>query len=628
MTTRPQADADAALEPGFSLGELRVSPVEGEIAGPGGVQKLDPKVMGVLVTLAGHANHVVTRDELLARLWPGAVVTDDALSRCLYELRRHLVVAGGSEECRALIETMPKRGYRLNAEVTPLAQAPAAAAGSGRRSRWALWAAAASVAIVAAFILGRPEPGERRTSIAVMPFADLSETQDQAYLADGVAEEILDNLSQSTDLRVIARTSSFAFRGRNADIAEIARTLDVTHVLEGSVRRAGDDLRVTAQLIATRDSTHLWSTTFERKLGDLFAIQDEIAAAVATALHTTLELRSLGPAPTPKFAAFDLVKQGESLYYRRAPGDIQRSVELFEQAVQVDPSYARAWADLAGAYSLLAWSVHPPNALLRAKQGEAALRAVELEPALALAQARLAQYYHESGDGESRDRHFALALKLNPDDPLVLGYLASIAVTAGDLEAAIAAQRRALLRDPMSTAIRQNLGVVLMASGRLDEALECYRTLLEINPDAGADIAIEMARIPALLGRYDEAAEAAARLPAGKYRDQAMALLERSPAHRAEADAALARLESHVPVAPLDLPEHTIMDAVRLAEVYAFRGRGDQAFETLARKQRALAGIQERSVYIDKLRQELRVAPFLKPLHADPRWAALLAEPA
>jgi len=462
----------------------------------------------------------------------------------------------------------------------------------------------------------------------VLPFVDMSETLDQQYLGDGLAEEILDKLNQFTDLRVIARTSSFWFRGKDVDIADIARKLDVTHVLEGSVRRSGDDLRVTAQLISAQDSSHVWSTTFERKLGDLFAIQDEIAASVASALRSTLEPISTATGGKPDLAAYDLVKQGEYLYYRRAPGDIGRSVELFAAALVIDPGYARAWADLAGAYSMQAWTTDPPSELLRAKQGDAAHRAVELEPELALAQARLGQYYYEHGEIELSRRHLERARELDPGNLLVLSRMANQAADAGDLKTAVASYEQAVLRDPMNGIMRQNLGVFQAADGRYDEALASFSALREINPGSNPKITIEIVRILALQRRHDDAAAEASGLPPGNLRDQAMALLHAAPAHREAADAALARLEVYTPVPPQDTPELTTLDSVQLAEIYAFRGRNDEAFSVLETKRDSFARHPERRLYLWHLRSESRLSPFLKPLHADPRWAALMKDSA
>ena len=624
------APATTSTETPFRLGPLTIDPRAGEAAGPGGVVKLDPKVMGVLVMLAEKAGQVVLRADLLDRLWPGVIVTDESLSRCIYELRRQLGQAAGDEQLKDAIETLPKRGYRLKLEVTAI-EPIAVARPFWRRPAPVI---AATLAVVVALFLGvwslaptgKPTSTRATTrSIAVLPFDDMSEKKDQAYLADGIAEEILDKLNQSPDLRVIARTSSFSFRGSGLNIEEIARKLKVSHILEGSVRKSGDSVRVTAQLIATADSSHLWSSTFERRLGDLFAIQDEIAAAVASALRATLKLDALNSRPHPNLEAYDLVKRGEHHYYRRAPGDVEHSIQLFEQAVGIDPTYARAWADLAGAYSHQAWAVDPPSDLLRAKQGAAALRAVELDPSLAIGQARLSQYYGEAGDEESERKHFQLALKADPDDPILLGHQASEAVDADDFDTAIDLQKQALLRDPLNSVTRQNLGVILIAGGRLEDALATYQTLMTLNPDAGPDVEIEISRILALQGRLDEAASAALKLPAGKYRDQAMALLVAAPGRRDEADAALRRLEAYVPVPPMDSSQHTVMDSVRLAEIYAFRGRPDQAFATLDAKLTSLK-TRPQKIYAWYLRHESRTSPFLKPLFADPRWPAFLGE--
>lgn len=633
MDTRPQAGARSSLDGGFTLGPFRVDPREGRITGPGGTQQLDPKVMGVLVVLAEHAGHVVPREELMARLWPDTVVTDDALTRCLYELRRQLALAGGGDEHRALLETLPKRGYRLHGECSPaVPAAPAAPAPAATRtSRTVAWAAgtvaAVALALVAVFLF-RPftqDAGNAaRYSIAVLPFTDLSETQDQQYLADGIAEEILDRLSRFTDLRVIARTSSFWFRGRDADVADIARKLDVTHVLEGSVRRNGDDLRVTAQLIATDDSSHVWSTTFERRLGDLFAMQDEIATGVAAALGAAFDLRELPAASLPDREAHDRFLRGEHLYYRRAPGDIERAVAEYEAAVAIDPDYARAWASLAAAYGFLAWLTDPPKQQLVERQRQAAERAVELDPQLAIARIRLAQYFRDNGQADEARPHIAIAKQLDPGHPIILSWASTDAIGRGDIDGAIDNLRRAVEREPVSPLYRNNLAVFLLADGQLEEALKEYQWVLELAPDGQFGARIDIVRILVLQGRYAEAKAALAEIPEGKRRDHAQALLFNAPGERAEADAAFARLRAD----PYDgATEAEVHDTVQLAEAHAVRGDFDGALATLQAKLDRFAG--STPLHPDALwylRHEARLSPFLKPLHADPRWVAFLAD--
>jgi len=630
MSTRPQPEAESALERGFRIGDLRVDPPAGELTGSGSTRQLDPKVMAVLVFMAKRAGQVVTRDELITSLWPGVVVGDDALTRCFYELRRELSLAGGSDEFKALIETLPKRGYRLNGEILPVSPPRPAPPAFRRATTWLAAALiAALIALVAYQVLRSSSespklPGAALYSIAVLPFVDMSENKDQRYFSDGTSEEILNRLAQSPDLRVIARTSSFTFRDQPLDVPAIGRRLNVTHVLEGSVRKSGNQVRVTAQLIAASDGSHVWSDTFDRTLGDVFAIQDDVAAAVATALKTSLTSRGSPAKPPSSLEAYDLVLQGEYFYWRRAPRDMELATRLFERAVTIDPAYARAWANLAAAYSFQSWTVDPPSPMLRAKQGEAALRAVEIDPASGIAHRRLGQYYEDSGDTENQAKQFALAQKLDRDNPLMIADRAWDAIGAGKLDKGIALQRDALLRDPLNNIYRKNLGVMQLAAGQFVESLATYRTVLEMNPQAELDTRADIPRILALLGRFDDAATEIMQLPGGKYRDQALALLASSLAYRDEADAALRRLETNVPM-PQDTREHYVIDALRLAEIYTYRGRSDAALIALTKLKDELAGQPDSRPYLGVLRTEVRLSPFLTPLHADPRWRRLIA---
>lgn len=623
-------------EAAFQLGELTVDPRAGEARGPGGREKLDPKVMDVLVVLAQHAGQVVLREELLARLWPNVVVTDEVLSRCIYELRRQLSLAGGSERYKEMIETIPKRGYRLIGDVIPAPDPPSPS--PPRRPKWrfaTLIAAAAAVALLLIVFGWRvtDTPAETHAipavsaanSIAVLPFVDMSEGHDQGYFSDGIAEEILNRLAQSGELRVIARTSSFSLRDRSLDVAEIARKLSVTHVLEGSVRKAGDRIRVTAQLIAASDSSHLWSDTFDRGLDDVFSVQDEIATSVATALQITLGGGMPKGRMPASIEAYENFLKGEFFYYRRAPGDVERSVTFFKEATSIDPRYARAWAALAGAYSLLAWDGAHLDKELQRLQGEAALRAVELDPRLAVAHSRLSQFYSETSDGKKAEEHGRIAMALDPNEPMVLAGMSGAAFDEGDIDKAIAIQRRIVTQDPLNPVGRQLLAVVLLADGRFDEAMSEYRSVLELNPDAGLDVEIELVRIHVLQGRDAEAYAAVTRMPEGKYRDHGLALLYRAPDHRAEADAALARLIRRRSAAA-DSIVGGVMDDIRLAEVQAFRGMTEEAFATLARKKDALErGRASELPVASYFQNEALVSPFLKVLHSDARWAAFIS---
>ena len=605
-----------ALESGFRLDQVTVEPTTGVVTGPGSREKLDPKVMDVLVMLAEHAGRVVMREDMLARLWPQSVVTDESLSRCIYELRRQLSLAGGDERYKAMLETVPKRGYRLNAQVLPLV--PDAVEAPARRPRWPLVAAIAVVAgivVAGAAWLGQRFGPDRPNSIAVLPFDDLSGGQDQRHFSDGVSEEIIDRLNKSRDLKVIARKSSFSFRDQTMSIPQIAAQLDVTHVLEGSVRTSGSQLRITARLVEAASNSQLWSRTYDRKIGDLFAVQDEIAGEVASALKATLAGR---PERAPVPEAHDLFLQAQFFYDRRGPGDVERSVSYYRQALAIDPAYAKAWAALAGAYSLLAYQGRMPRSDALEAQGEAARKAVDLDPYLASGHARLAQYYFDIGDRANSYRIFDRAIELDPNDLLVLTFAAGIAMRNGQVGEAIARYDRLVAREPRSASYRFNRGIYLQAAGRFPEAIAELEKARELNPEFGWELDLAIARMLIVQKRLDEARKLIERLPEGEPREHGLALLYHAEGRKREANEVLAHLAA----------ESTAAVDIRLAEVYAFRGMTEEAFTTLEGLLDAIDRDEPASAsQVWSWQVELRVSPFLERMHGDPRWDALLYEP-
>jgi TolB-like protein/DNA-binding winged helix-turn-helix (wHTH) protein/Flp pilus assembly protein TadD len=621
-----------SLTHGFQLDGLKISPLTGEISGPGGTCKLDPRVMDVLVHMAGSPRQVVLREELVNRLWGSAVVTDDAVTRCFYELRRNLAHAGGNDRYRHLIETVPKRGYRLNASVVPGLPAPSppasdqTVAAGGPRRPWKAVAAAAAllVAIGGAVIFWKstdkaaaPAQGAVTHSIAVLPFLDMSEGRDQPYLADGMTEEILNHLAQASNLRVIARTSSFALRDMKLDVKEIGKRLGVEYVLEGSVRRSGERVRITAQLIDASTNLHAWSQTYDRTLNDLFAVQDEIAASVASALEAEISDGAARIAAEPDFEAYEQFLMGQTHFHRRGPGDVERAVAYYRRAVAIDPQFAKAWAALAGAYSLVN-DARPGDKTFWDSQGAAARRAVELEPGLATAHARLAQYLYRTGAYSLAQEHFRKAKELDPHDPLVLGFSTSSAVFRGDLPAAIDIWRQLVARDPLSAVHRHNLGNILLVAGQPVEALPHLRAAVELNP-ASDDNRIELARGLILAGDSPAAARLILERPPGLQRDLAFALLARDPEYGQQARAILAELK---------VPPSDVRASVGLAEAHAHNGDHEAAFRVV---EAALAESERLKDEMPNLRSHLREnllqAPFLVPLHDDPRWTQLVVPP-
>jgi TolB-like protein/DNA-binding winged helix-turn-helix (wHTH) protein/Flp pilus assembly protein TadD len=587
------------------------------------------RVLEALVYFVERAGQLVDKRTLIEALWPHAVVEEGSLTQTIHTLRRVLGERPGEHR---YIATVPGRGYRFVAEVSvreahARSDATKSATAPPRRSKTPLAATAMSLVILALILVvvlrGRGPPTEEVSagtspSIAVLPFVGMSTEQDQEHFAEGLSEEILNLLAQSDALRVIARTSSFSFKNENADVSTIAQRLAVTHVLEGSVRKSGERVRITAQLIDGGTSAHIWSETYDRDVQDVFGVQREIASAVTDALHVTLR-GGQGPRPaeTSSTQAYERYLQGRHLFYRRSGSDLLLAKTHFEEALQIDPGYARAWAALAGVYLVARYEdVELPDAM--SKWREAAQRAVALAPDLAEANARAAQYYWNIGDSDTAQMHAARAIAIDPADPMALSLSMSRAVIDGRLEHAIDLQRRVIAADPLSATHRGNLGTLLMATGRFEEARAELERALELSP-AAARTAENIAYVLILQGRTDEALKVIQQLPAGYSRDLCLALAHFARGELAESDAMLAKL-----LALGEAPNVDAAVALAIAEVYAVKSDPDQAFEwlDLARRRIESDGVPMSD---SELKGELQLTPFLAPLHADPRWNELLA---
>jgi TolB-like protein len=326
-------------------------------------------------------------------------------------------------------------------------------------------------------------------SIAVLPFVNMSSDEEQEYFADGMSEEVLNLLSQLPQLHVIARTSSFSFRGKEADIATIARTLNVAHVLEGSVRKSGDTVRITVQLIRASDSSHLWSQTYDRKLTDVFKVQDEIARAVVVALQVKLlpaERDRLAAAPTVNAEAYDAYLKGLYHWYRLTRADLDTAEHFFELALAKDPGYARAYAGIG-----LLWMgrqqmgfVSPAEAAPKANA--AALRAVELDDTLADAHYALAVVSTWANwDWPAAEREFRRAIQLNPGFADAHAYYAHLLNILHRPDEAMVEARRSLELDPFNGLFKSLYAVDLLFVHRFDEAIAQFNAALATNPTDG-----------------------------------------------------------------------------------------------------------------------------------------------
>ena len=455
------------------------------------------------------------------------------------------------------------------------------------------------------------EISARGTTVAVLPFADMSPVGDHGYFGDGIAEEILNLLAKAPELRVIARTSSFSLRHQSLDIPAIGRRLGATHVLEGSVRPGGDRVRVTAQLVDARDGAHLWSETFERPLGEVLALQDEIAASVAGLLRATLaadagRLDAIDP------QAYEHKLRGAYLFSRRNAGDLEAAREQFQAALALEPDYGPAWVGLAGVLWVLMLADERVEPQEQKAFREAALRGVELSPRMPEAHLRAAASYGLIGSSAMRERHVEIARELDPGDPLLLGMLAGRAVREGDLERALDLQYAALRRDPLHFVNRYNLMSMLLAAGRVTDARREFDTLAEL----GVARPGWESKLLLLEGRHAEAWEILEQPSEGPdwISNGAMAL--HGLGREAEALARIETLRSEAS------HETSYEAALALAEFAAWRGDHDVALHWLGQVHQHLARL-EPVPSVPTWAKLIALSPYLEPLRADPRFAEL-----
>jgi adenylate cyclase len=440
-------------------------------------------------------------------------------------------------------------------------------------------------------------------SIAVLAFGDMSQAGDQEYLSDGIAEELLNLLAKIPELRVISRSSAFSFKGKDLPLTEIAQQLNVAHILEGSVRKAGNRVRITAQLIDARSDTHLWSETYDRELDDIFAIQDEISATVVAQLKITL----LGEAPHVEETdpeAYALFLQARYLGRLGTAAAFEQSIALFQQALAIDPEYAAAWNGLTANYVNMAGAGLLPWDEGYAKGREAVEKALAIDPDHAKAHSSLgwiAMAY--DNDMAQAARHFERALQLDPNDIVIIANAARLLVYLGRLDESIAINEYVAARDPVSPISHSNLASTYSSAGRWDEAIASYETVLRLSPGR---IGAHYRKGTALLlkGEPEAALESFTREEGyEEYRIQGQALalyaLGRQEEHQAKLNELIERWGDRWPS--------------EVAYVYAYVGDADRAFEWL-----------QKSVDEEEEGGFGPTNPLLQPLHNDPRWLPLL----
>jgi TolB-like protein/Flp pilus assembly protein TadD len=441
-------------------------------------------------------------------------------------------------------------------------------------------------------------------SIAVLPLLNLGDESSSDYFADGLAEELLLNLARIRGLRVAGRTSSFQFKGTGHDLNEVGRRLNVETVLEGSVRRAGNRVRIAIQLVHAAEGHQLWSRSYDRELGDIFAIQEDIARSVAAALKTAL-LRTGASSPRQVAPdAYDALLLGRYFHRRGSGDDLKRALGYFGKAIEIDPLFALAWTGLGLAHIRLCSHGHAPLAEGYRTAREAARRAIDLEPDLPDAHTLLGMIHMEHDwDWEGSDREYRAAMDLDPGHAGCNANAAWLANTLGRHEEALELSRRASELDPLSVSYWSNRGMLAWYAGRSDEAIAMYRRAMELDPAYPLTHA-KLGRVYLTTGQNEQALAEALAEKNDAFRLQALAMSYHALGRAAESDAALAEL----------IERFETGGAFQIADVYAFREEHDPAFSWLDR-----AYAQRDTGLIS-----MKSRPLMKSLEDDSRWSEFL----
>jgi TolB-like protein/Flp pilus assembly protein TadD len=472
--------------------------------------------------------------------------------------------------------------------------------------RWG--AIAAALLVIGAIVSGvfyfsrRPAIAADNNSIAVLPFVNMSSDKEQEYFSDGISEELLNLLSKIPQLKVAARTSSFSFKGKGVEIPEIARQLHVANVLEGSVRKSGDQLRITAQLIRAAEGYHLWSDTYDRKMDDIFKIQDEIAGEVVKELKVKL----LGAAPkvrTTDPKAYALYLQARELGRQNNAEAYAKSDALYRQVLEIDPHYAPAWNELARNFNNKVGM-----GLLSGQEGfararEAAEKALAIDPDYAPAHTGLGWIaMYGDNDLAGAARHYQRALALDPTDLNVLRNVASFLQSVGRLDEALALSEAVVRRDPVNVSALSNLGYHQRMAGRYDAAIASFRSVLSLSPNHG--VSHYQLGVALLLKGDATAALAEIEQEKSSWRMIGLPMAYYALGRKTEYEKAIAG----------EIKQDEKDGPYNIAYIYAFCGDADKAFEWL---DKAVA-------YHDPGLGDIVTENLFDKIHSDPRWLPFL----
>jgi TolB-like protein len=584
----------------YRFGRFELSPATRQLLVDRQPAPLGARALDVLLALVERRDRLVTKNELLDLVWPGLVVEENNLQVQVSALRKIL----GQEA----IETIPGRGYRFTVELKG-----SDAAGSSRVSSPGnnLPQAFPQLKTLLAPI------DENVPSIAVLPFVNMSDDAANEYFADGVTEELLNVLSKIRGLRVASHTSAFSFKGGRVDIPTVAQKLNVSTILEGSVRKFGKRVRITVQLVQVATDSHLWSDTYDRELEDIFAVQDDIAQSVVKELRTTLlgakrdssasaavkaEVQVAAKGRGKNTEAYRLYLQGRALVARRTQASVAAGIEYFRQAVSLDPEYALAWAALAYAQTVEAGTGWMPYEEGYGRARKAAERALALEPDVAEGHAALGIVrMGYDWDWPGADASMRRALELAPGNADVMLAAAGVAGNLGHLDESIALCRRAIALDPLNVHGHRYLGLFSLFAGRLEQAEAALKEALELNPLGGMTY-MSLGQVYLAQGRFPEALAAFEKESHDGFRLLGLSVAYHALRRKVPSSTALEQLS--------ELPVHAYLNA----QGNAYCGSVDLAFEWLER------AYTQRNAGLS----QMKFQPLLRNLRDDSRWPLFL----
>lgn len=478
-----------------------LDPVRRELSRNGAALKVEPKVFDLLIYLIENRHRVVSKDDLIAGVWGSRIVSDSALTHAINAARTAI---GDNGKAQRLIRTSSRWGYRFVGSVGPQAGAEPSPNPAGAAS----------------------PPGEAtlplpdRPSIAVLPFHSIGDDPEQEYFVDGLVEDIITALSRFKSLFVIARNSSFTYKGRAVDVRQVGRELGVRYVLEGSVRKGSNRLRVTAQLIDAISGAHVWAERYDRNVSDVFAVQDEMTASVAGLIEPALaeaERQRVLRKPPDRLDAWEAYQRGLWHFYKYGPEENQTALAFFRQAIALDPNFAPGHYGYALALQWDIWhySHRPFEEVQGTPRGEALL-AVALDDKDAMAHAVLAHMLMWGSEWEAAIAEARIAFALNPSNAFVISMLGCVLGFGGYRDEALDRIRQAMRaspNDPLTWLWTLWTAAIQLGARKFDAALDALHQVVRLRP--GLALAYElMAACLAHLGRLDEARAALARIPA------------------------------------------------------------------------------------------------------------------